>query len=425
MRVLFACIAHNTHFNSMVPLAWAFRAAGHEVRVAGQPALAPAVTQAGLTAVPVGENHHLHEQLAAQATVPGSVPEIDFTELLDGDRTYEDLLGLYVMLVPSLFAKLNNDSMVDELVGFARHWQPDLVVWEPLTWAGPVAATVCGAAHARLLWGADVLGRTRHEFLRALAEQPAEHRYDPLGEWLTWTLRRHGQSFTEAVTLGHWVIEQEPASLRLAVEQHSVPIRYLPYNGPAVVPDWLRESPRRTRICVTLGMSAREGLGRSTVSLADLVGALGDLDVEVVATLNGSQREALEAVPNNVRLVDYVPLHALLPGCSAVVHHGGAGTWSTALYSAVPQILVAEIWDAPLKARMLAEFGAGLAQPIDELTPESLRGKIIRVLGEPSFMDNARRLRDEMAAEAAPSDVVDELKRLTGKHRGGKKLVRS
>jgi len=36
-------------------------------------------------------------------------------------------------------------------------------------------------------------------------------------------------------------------------------------------------------------------------------------------------------VPGNVRLVEFVPLNALLPTCSAVIHHGGPQTVAAAL----------------------------------------------------------------------------------------------
>ncbi|WP_281271637.1 activator-dependent family glycosyltransferase [Prauserella flavalba] len=415
LRVLFACIAHPTHFQSMVPLAWALRAAGHEVRVASQGALADTITGAGLTAVPVGEDHGLERVLAAKAE--GSAPTIDFGALRSGEPDFDWLLGFYTMLVPTFFAAVNNESMVDDLVTLAREWEPDLVVWEPLTWAGGVAALASGAAHARLLWGPDVLGRTREHFVRALDRLPPEHRDDPLGEWLGWTLRRHGLDFDESVTRGDWAIEQDPPSVRIAVGQHTVPMRYVPYNGPAVVPGWVRTPPARPRVCVSLGVSARNGMGTSTVSLGDLLDGLSDLDAEVVATLNAGQRAGLTSVPGNVRLVEFVPLHALLPSCSAIVHHGGAGTWGTAMRYAVPQVVVPEIWDAPLKAAMLADTGAGLVQRAGELTPGSLRAKVSRVLGEPSFAEAARRLRDEQQAQPAPAAVVGELERLTSKYR--------
>src|SRR5690606_32341002 len=158
MRVLFTCIDHTTHFHSMVPLAWAMRLAGHEVRVAAQPGLAETLTGAGLTAVPLGSDHTVWEHQAALAGQPGDAPRIDFTDLLDGAPDFADLLGLWTILTPTVFAPLN-DLFVDELTEYAQHWKPDLVLWEPFTYAGGVAATVCGARHARLLWGADVLGR--------------------------------------------------------------------------------------------------------------------------------------------------------------------------------------------------------------------------------------------------------------------------
>lgn len=54
MRVLLVPLAASPHFFVQVPLVWALRAAGHEVRVASQPDLMDTVTAAGLPATPVG-----------------------------------------------------------------------------------------------------------------------------------------------------------------------------------------------------------------------------------------------------------------------------------------------------------------------------------------------------------------------------------
>lgn len=48
MRVLFATWAASAHLYNLVPLAWAFVAAGHEVRIASQPALASTLAATGL-----------------------------------------------------------------------------------------------------------------------------------------------------------------------------------------------------------------------------------------------------------------------------------------------------------------------------------------------------------------------------------------
>lgn len=412
MRVLFTCIDHTTHFHSMVPLAWAMRLAGHEVRVAAQPGLAETITGAGLTAVPLGSDHTVWEHQAALAGQPGNAPRIDFTDLLDGAPDFADLLGLWTILTPTVFAPLN-DLFVDELTEYAQHWKPDLVLWEPFTYAGGVAATVCGARHARLLWGADVLGRSRRALLGALDRMPPEHHDDPLGEWLGWTLHRYGCTFDEDVAFGHWTIEVEPPSLRLPTDEHVLSTRYVPYNGPSRVPDWLRNPPDVPRVCVTLGVSARDGkAGVHSVPPGELLHAVADLGVEVVATLTAEQAETLGRLPDSVRVVDRVPLHALLPHCDAIVHHGGAGTWGTALHYAVPQVIVPEIWDAPLKARMLADTGAGLTEPVGGLTTESLREAVRRVLTEPEFSEAARRLRAEMEDQPGPAELAAELQRL-------------
>jgi hypothetical protein len=44
-----------------------------------------------------------------------------------------------------------------------------------------------------------------------------------------------------------------------------------------------------------------------------------------------------------VRVVDFVPLNALLPTCSAVVHHGGSGTFAAVLEHGVPQLIIPQL----------------------------------------------------------------------------------
>ncbi len=62
--------------------------------------------------------------------------------------------------------------MVDDLVEFAGRWRPDLVIWDALTFAGPVVALSCGAAHARLLFGMDYISRMYGFYTDLLRRQP-------------------------------------------------------------------------------------------------------------------------------------------------------------------------------------------------------------------------------------------------------------
>ncbi|PDP87676.1 hypothetical protein CQJ94_11580, partial [Glycomyces fuscus] len=317
MRVLIATQAERTHFLGLVPLAWALRAAGHEVRVASQPHLEPVAAGAGLPFASVGRDHHF-----ARISRDGRADRyLDFDMAEDRDEvlTWEYLLEGYRGVV-TWWWRMVNEPMFDDLVALCREWRPDLVVWEPSTYAAPVAAQVCGAAHVRHLWSVDLFSRVRRTFLARMAEQPAERREDPLAQWLGARAARYGVDFSETLVHGQATVEQVPASLRVDTPPHLeyLPVRYVPYNGRAVVPGWLRTPPARPRIGLSLGTTAALRLGGYTVDVATLLEGLADLDVEVVATLPASEQDRLGTVPGNARLVEYVPLHALAPTCAAM-----------------------------------------------------------------------------------------------------------
>ncbi|PDP87489.1 hypothetical protein CQJ94_11585, partial [Glycomyces fuscus] len=153
----------------------------------------------------------------------------------------------------------------------------------------------------------------RARFLARMAEQPAERREDPLAQWLGARAARYGVDFSETLVHGQATVEQVPASLRVDTPAglEYLPVRYVPYNGRAVVPGWLRTPPARPRIGLSLGTSANEWYGGHRVSAGEILEGLADLDVEVVATLPASEQDRLGTVPDNARLVEYVPLHAL------------------------------------------------------------------------------------------------------------------
>lgn len=440
MRVLFTTFAARSHLYAQVPLAWALRSAGHDVRIAAQPDLADDITRTGLTAVPLGEPLNMPAEAATiddralepeAADDPHAVDMTTWTEKLDISETSPDRLtpeyvqGVFAAYAPLIF-RYCSWQMTDDLVRYARWWRPDLVVWDTLTFAGPVAALASGAAHARLLFGLDLVGGMRLHHLADLAGRPEERRDDPMSEWLGWALAEYGLPFTEDAVTGQWTIDPVPDSLALPADVLRVPLRYVPYNGPAVLPDWLRERPKRPRVCVTLGVSHQEVFGHDRSSVADIVSAVATLDIEVVAALNKAQvAEMGQKFPDNVRVVDFVPLDALLPSCAAVISHGGAGTFQTALAHGVPHIVVPDmIWDTTRKARRLEEYGAGLrVTDVDDLSAAELRALLVRVLEEPSFAERAARLRDEMLATPAPGDIVPTLERLTALHRSPSRTV--
>ncbi|MEW2353529.1 activator-dependent family glycosyltransferase [Spirillospora sp. NPDC029432] len=418
MKVLFTSLPHPTHYYPMVPIAWALRTAGHEVRVASQAQLVDTIAGTGLTVVPVEWSLDSPDDLLARIWDEGSayVQGFDFTASGGVGWTWESLLALENIMVPTLYAALSNDEMVDDLVAFARVWRPDLVLWDPYTLAGAIVAKAAGAAHARIVSGPEVAPLARREFLRLARELPPEHREDPTAEWLGWTLERLGCGpFDEDMVTGQWTIDSTPAGMRGDLGLRTVPVRFVPYHGASSVPAWLREPPARPRVCVTLGAGGSDFGEEPLPMILRGLASLGD--IEVVATVNESQREQLGELPDSVRLVDFVPLTDLLPTCSAVVHHGGNGTRSTAELHGVPQLLLTFGWQTEATADRIEAIGAGLQAPLSGLTAEAVAAKVGRLLTEPSFAENAKRLQAEVADMATPNDIVPQLEKLTAEHR--------
>jgi UDP:flavonoid glycosyltransferase YjiC (YdhE family) len=194
-------------------------------------------------------------------------------------------------------------------------------------------------------------------------------------------------------------------------------MRYMPYGGPAVVPKWLQAAPKRPRVAFTLGLSATEIFDGYNVPLSEVLDSLSDVDVEVVATVPESEQRKLSSVPDNARLVSYVPLHALAPSCVAAVHHGGLGTLATFARHAVPQLTLPFHFDEPIFADGLAKQDAGLKIDAASATGADIRAGVLRLLSEPAFAAGAAGLRDEIDALPTPAQLVPELEQLTVKHR--------
>ncbi|MEV6926519.1 activator-dependent family glycosyltransferase [Dactylosporangium sp. NPDC051485] len=432
MRVLIVSFPWRTHLFTLVPLAWALRAAGHEVRVASEPEMTDAIVGCGLTAVPVGPGTETMGDRMRRAWREGMLPTPDLAppmgepvELfeLGPDRRrldWKELNRLYdTLVVPR--AELSNTPMLDGLVAYCRSWRPDLVVWNAVTFAAPIAAEAVGAAHARVLYSVDLYTRIRDDYLRVQAEQPPQERVDHFRDWVTAAAARHGVPFSEDLVDGHVTIDQLPPSFRLPSALPTLSTRFVPFNGPAVIPDWLSAPPPRRRVLMTSGLSVTDWPELRVVPLdrvQDILDHVADLDIELVLTIPGPLQDRLRA-PANTRLVEYVPMAAILPTCAAVVHHGGTGSFGTSIAYGVPQLMLSQALDAPIKGRRLTELRAGLSIIPDDVTGAGVRDALLRLLDDPAFAEGARRLRDEALAQPAPADTVHALERLVATRRSG------
>jgi len=463
MRVMFACYPAHAHLYPLVTTAWAMQSAGHEVVVATYRGLADTIAAAGLTPVALGAPGSIEARFTEDAAIPSGGDEIDryahALEIQPHERDAWDIYYQYMLLPCSDYLRLDRPE-AGELIAFARTWQPDLVVYDPTFPIAAVAAKAAGAAHARFLLGPDIYGWSldrlashRHRVRAAgLEENPLAAMIQPVAE-------RFGVEMGDDLLYGHWSLDAVAPGLRMPTTARTVPVRYVPFAGASALPDWLRTRPTRPRVAVSLGVSTRQAMSGSHVRddaqfdtsagiewnpelsrLSMLMEAVGELDIEVVATLSEGQLGGLPHVPANVRAVHYLPLPQLLPSCAALVHHGGIGTLAAATAAKVPQLIfdtgeaarigitVADdgtveysLPDKKVEATWTSTFvsdrGAGARLDHKTQSVEEIRKQVQQSVEDPSYQEGAQDLYDEWLATPGPNDIVPTLEVLTAHHR--------
>ncbi|AXK36495.1 DUF1205 domain-containing protein [Streptomyces armeniacus] len=378
MRVLFIPYFIPSHYLHQAATAWAFRAAGHEVRVAaGQPGVADAVTRSGMVAVPVGGDYDL---LARMATATQEQP-VEQQAPGEFRRRNAEALKEYAEAVTAI---------ADDLVAFAGAWRPDLVVADPMVTFAPVVSEPLGVPLVRHLFGPDLIRKLGFPASGAPVDGDIREAWPAP---LVGIYDRYGVEPRPDFAVR--TVDSCPAVLQLPGVPNRLPMRYVPYNGPGVTPGWLREDPGRPRVCVTWGTvnTTLRGAEDAQGQLRGVLEALTALDVDVVAALSASDRELLGEPPAGVRVAEQLPLHLLLPGCDAILHHGGGGAMLTAAALGVPQVVCAQSTDQALNGEHIAAAGIGLALPPREPDAAAVKSAMARVLTEDTARTAAARLR--------------------------------
>ena len=382
MRVLLATWPTSSHYFSMVGPGWALRSAGHDVRTISTPGVEGAVMRSGLSLSITGPRLDLASVWQGFQKRPSEGVSKAEHERLRSARAF------------SMFA-MGAREMLDDVLAFALDWRPDIILYEPRMYAALKAARVLGVPAVRTLGGTD------YTFTRRDAEREA---MDELFE----SIGLAGES-----PFGDLTLDPCPPSLQVpddgTISRQSM--RYVPYNGPAVVPSWLSARPERPRVFISLGTMVATIMGSMNFVL-DIIHSVAALDVEVLAGVFSDQRELMGELPENVRLVEDMPLYLMLPTCDAVVHHGGAGTMLTTVTSGVPQLILASGGDTVLCAERITATGAGSSVRGWTTTPQEIRAEVSQLLEDTSFREAAGRLAKENDCQPAPSELVSRLESL-------------
>ncbi len=395
------------HYYPNLAVAHALRARGHDVAFLTGSRAREVIERQGFACFTF---HHVDERgldkifFEAQPNRPWWKPPI----LVQRARTYDWLVGLLPGQVPDV-----EDA--------SERWEPDVIVCDPTFWgaflvmperrgipvaifvylpfcpaAGPgipplgfgLPAASGGVARLQLAAARSLFWMATRGFREAANELRRQHGLRPIDV----SVSEFGLAMPLYLIAGTPELDFDRRGLPASVHYVGPCIWERPRTGPP--PDWLKTRRRdQPWVHVTEGTIHTQA---PLVSRAAVQG-LADLPVQVIISTSvpgDTVSLGLGPIAPNIQLEHWVNIHysSLLPLTDLVVTTGGAGTVLSSLRAGVPVILVPTEWDKPDVAQRIVATGAGLCLSPSECRRGRLRAAVERVLGDPSFRENARRL---------------------------------
>jgi len=377
MRVLFSCTASDGHFLPLVPLAHGFASAGHEVAFATAASFAARVNADGFALLPAGQS--LAELQAAMAPFRARLEELPPDERRPYGFTWR-------------FATVDAPAKVDQLLGEVTAWQPALVVHETADLAAPAVAAALGIPSAQ------------HSFGRLLPPDCIERAAPVTADmWRGLGLEPDPAS---GLYRGPY-IDIWPSSLQDNVPPAGTVVEQLrPVTPTSGDPAWeARLDGGRRTVYVTLGTVFND-LSQFRV----LLDALADFDCNVLATVGrNNDPAALDPIPKNAIVEQYVRQTDVLPFCDVAVGHGGSGSTLAALAHGLPMLLLPQAADQFENAAACAASGAAIGLRPGAVTVDAVRTAVRSLLDDTAPRAVAEAVAREIASMPSPTDVVDGL----------------
>jgi UDP:flavonoid glycosyltransferase YjiC (YdhE family) len=404
VKILFATAPGYGLTLPLIPLIWAARAAGHEVLLATTSEMTDAGARAGLPVVDVFPRRDVWHDLMTSVTAAG-VDAADLPEEYRLAGRSGNPFGMFTV------------SMTEGTIEAGRVFGADLVVHTSDHAAGMLAAAALGVPALevgnRVSWSVrDADWRAEHHVFGEDEVSDRVRERLGIGDAKPLVLARIDP---RAPSMGGLAAGEEPADERDGVPWW--PMRFVPFNGGTVVPEWAMRRPDRPRIAVTLGTVVP--LMSGVTNLRVVIEALGGMDADVVLAAGQADLTDLGALPENVRSVGFLPLSAFLPTCAAIVHHGGSGTTAAPLFYGVPQLVLPAFADNPMAAQRVADRGVGLSHDPATVDVATVRAMVRRLLDEEDFRVAAAQVSAEMATQPSPAAVLERVMSAVAGRSGG------
>lgn len=112
-------------------------------------------------------------------------------------------------------------------------------------------------------------------------------------------------------------------------------------------------------------------------------------------------------IPENFIVKNYVPQSQILKYTDVAVTHAGMNSISDLLYNNVPFVAIPIGGDQPYMAKRASELGAAISLDKDKLTPEILKGSVKKVLTDPKYIENIKKISDSFKKSGGYEKAVE------------------
>jgi len=123
--------------------------------------------------------------------------------------------------------------------------------------------------------------------------------------------------------------------------------------------------------------------------------------------LIGDERNRLDNLPDGILAVDYAPYQALLPRASVIVHSGGVGTTSQALFAGAPTLIVPFAFDQFDNADHALRLGTSRTLYRNQYKAERVARELAHLLNRPDYSERAREISERLEQENGPTTAAD------------------
>lgn len=363
MKILFTFVGGNGHLQPLIPIANVVKEAGHTVLFTCTVAMQDVVEQAGFSTLIVGNSDSMI-----------APPERMDLRPIDINREEQELRDIFVIHGAT--------KRVPYILDVCQRWQPDLIVCDEVDFGAMIAGECLGIPYASVVVIAsgsfirpDVVGDALNT-LRQQYHLPLDPELSMLSRYLV--LVPAPPSF------------RDPAFPLVATSHFLQPFSTStePHNSPINI-----HYPDLPIIYFTLGTVFNTESGDL---FSRVLNGLQDVKANVIVTV-GQHIDPMELgiQPDHIHIAQYIPQLLLLPHCDLVISHGGSGTTIASLAHGLPMVLIPMGADQLHNGMRCEALGFGKVLDAIQATSEEIRDAVIAVLNQPTYRQNAQKLKTE------------------------------